>query len=213
MMEIFNSRDANFSEDLKEICEKFNGLLQKCQNISNIKNKDKVIFCTRGEKFSVSLSKLGVYSKSRLADIKEIFLTNPKKEILEDYCDRFDPETNEFYFNRSPTVLNLILNSYNQDLECVQRLHFNIETSDICVFEFEDDFKYWNVDYEELIEPCCMMRIQKQKSNLQEHLDKEKSLLEAMKQKDLFENCCFRKIRETIWNLIEEPSSSIFAKV
>ncbi|KAK0428195.1 hypothetical protein QR680_010667 [Steinernema hermaphroditum] len=60
----------------------------------------------------------------------------------------YNPELNEYFFDRHPGVFAQILNYYRTG-----KLHYPL---DVCGPLFEDELKYWGLDATE-VEPCCWM--------------------------------------------------------
>ncbi len=132
----------------------------------------------------------------------------------------YDPKSDEFFFDRHPSVFSFILNYYRTG-----KLHC---PNDVCGPLFEEELAFWGVD-ETDVEACCWM-------NYRQHRDAEEAL-------DSFENpepelpdddpalvgdgdlkrlCLhedgrkagwWRVWRPRIWALFEDPYSSKYARV
>ena len=108
----------------------------------------------RGHRFQVLKSKLGQYADtSRLAKFK----ANNLHELTQ-LCDYYSPDLNEFYFDRDPFILNLILNYEPQ-----KKLH--LISSNECLNHLISEFNYWfngKTDvYEAMFDDCCRIRFKK----------------------------------------------------
>jgi hypothetical protein len=178
---------------------------------SKKRNREKIILNARGIKYEILLDVLEKLPKSRLGKLKtaidEIKSSNYENDVdLIKLCDDFDLKKSEYYFNKDPYVLNLILNLYSND-----RLHILND----CTFFYGEEFAYWGID-EKMIESCCQFKYLDKKEEINEEIK-----IEKMEKNEVFndkiENLSQKKfstvIRKKIWNLLEKPSSSYFARV
>ena len=178
---------------------------------SKKRNREKIILNARGIKYEVLLHVLEKLPKSRLGKLKtaidEIKGSNHENDVdLIKICDDFDLKKNEYYFNKDPYVLNLILNLYSND-----RLHILND----CTIFYGEEFAYWEID-EKMIESCCQFKYLDKKEEINEEIRIEKMEKNEVLNEQL-ENFNEKKlsdlIRKKIWNLLEKPSSSYFARV
>lgn len=95
-----------------------------------------------GSRHEILWSVLGRLPHSRLGRLQDV--TN--YEEINELCDDFDPDENEFYFDRHPRAFASILNFYRTG-----KLHL---VDEICVQAFAEDLEYWGID-ELYLEPCC----------------------------------------------------------
>ena len=169
----------------------------------------RIIINSRGIKYDVFLYIFEKLPDSRLGKLKDI-LEDLSKDVsmdpndLLDVCDAYDLETYEFYFNRDPYILNLILNYYIND-----KLHVN---DSICVCLLTDELKYWQID-EYLISSCCQNKFFEKTDQINDDIfieNKEKNKLIQNEEKH---DSYLPALKEKIWNLLENPTSSKFARV
>ena len=59
-------------------------------------------------------------------------------EEIANLCDRYSDDLNEFYFNRDPYILNMILNYYQ-----TQKLHLNYNQ---CMLFIKSELIYWGIE-------------------------------------------------------------------
>ena len=174
-------------------------------SINNNSNTNMMIILNaRGFKYEVPLDSFKRAPRSRLGKIRKYLLNNNIDEIKQ-LCDRFNPDLKEIYFNRDPFVLNNVLNFYQNG-----KLHMNHSE---CVMFIRDEIDYWHINNDHSFETCCQL-------NFNEKLEETESLIET--RNDLFEKInnldenfgvCLPNLREKLWNLFDDPSSSIFAKL
>ena len=163
--------------------------------------KDRVIINVGGYRHETYLSTLRVVPDSRLAWIAE----NASKQA--DY----DPENNEYFFDRHPGVFVNIINYYRTG-----KLHC---PSDVCGPLFEEELAFWGID-ELQMEPCCW-------SNYTQHRDAQETLkafegLQKSVDESENENSAFAvrrltsnrtKWKSEMWAMLEQPYSSKYAQV
>lgn len=129
----------------------------------------------------------------------------------------FDPSSGEYFFDRHPLVFTQILNYYRTG-----KLHC---PSDVCGPVFEEELAFWGLE-DASIETCCWMNYRKH-GEAQANLSSfDKMVEEAASEHEysLHEDGgvglqtrsyrqVLRKYKSKIWLTLEEPSSSLKAKV
>ncbi|KAJ7328172.1 hypothetical protein OS493_025046 [Desmophyllum pertusum] len=163
--------------------------------------KDRVIINVGGCRHETYLSTLRVVPDSRLAWIAE----NASKQA------EYDPENNEYFFDRHPGVFGSIINYYRTG-----KLH---SPSDVCGPLFEEELAFWGID-ELQMEPCCW-------SNYTQHRDAQATLkafegLQKSVEESENETAAFKarhkvsartKWKKEIWAMLEQPYSSKYAQI
>ena len=103
--------------------------------MKTLRNKDRIILNVGGIRHETFKSTLRNFPDTRLAWITE-------RDNFTDY----DPEKNEYFFDRHPGVFQQIINFYRTG-----KLHC---PSDVCGPLFEEELNFWGID-EKQMEPCC----------------------------------------------------------
>jgi hypothetical protein len=106
------------------------------EGLVNIGGQDRVILNCGGVRHETFRSTLRNYPDTRLAWSVENSANNPD----------FNPDQNEFFFDRHPGVFAQIMNFYRTG-----KLH---APHDVCGPLFEKELSYWGID-EKQMEPCC----------------------------------------------------------
>ncbi|XP_055519245.1 potassium voltage-gated channel subfamily C member 1-like isoform X1 [Leucoraja erinacea] len=165
---------------------------------------DKIVINVGGIKHETYRSTLKTLPGTRLS-----WLTEPDAFSNFDY----DPKTDEFFFDRHPSVFAYVLNYYRTG-----KLHC---PADVCGPLFEEELAFWGID-ETDVEACCWM-------NYRQHRDAEEALdsfeapePEDEEEGDLKRLCLqedsgrklgwWKKLQPKVWALFEDPYSSKAAR-
>ncbi len=106
---------------------------------------ERIILNALGTKFEITLKKLEIFHQSsRLGKICQFRSLHIKE--LELVCDDYDLQKNEFFFNRDPVILKILLN-----YAITGEIHLN---SNFCQVYVENEFKYWEFNWKRL-KRCC----------------------------------------------------------
>uniref|UniRef100_A0A4W3I6Z0 BTB domain-containing protein n=1 Tax=Callorhinchus milii TaxID=7868 RepID=A0A4W3I6Z0_CALMI len=176
-------------------------------NMEKNEENDKIVINVGGIKHETYRSTLKTLPGTRLS-----WLTEPDASSNFDY----DPKTDEFFFDRHPSVFAYVLNYYRTG-----KLHC---PADVCGPLFEEELAFWGID-ETDVEACCWM-------NYRQHRDAEEALdsFEAPEPEeaedtagDLKRLCLqeeasrklgwWKKLQPKLWALFEDPYSSKSARV
>jgi len=168
---------------------------------SSIFSSTRIIINVGGKKHDVRWKTLERIPNSRLGKIRN---AKTIAGIL-NHCDEIDLEINEIYFDRPGKSFSSIIDYYRTG-----KLH---AANDMCIISFFEDLKYWGID-DNFFEPCC---------NFNYHQLKEDAFAEIIKI-DAFEKAddesgeikfskgCINS-RKKIWDVMENPETSLLAKV
>lgn len=130
----------------------------------------------------------------------------------------YDSIRNEYFFDRHPGVFSQILNYYRTG-----QLHY---PHNVCGPLFEEELTFWGIQREE-VEPCCWMTYTKHRSTQETlqildslDLDVDCSTIDDLIKKfdwkddiDKDHLPTRQRWQSIIWQLFEEPRSSLIAKV
>jgi len=168
------------------------------------KNKIKtIILNARGIKYEVILDSFDKFEHTRLGNLSVQIKNRNFLEIAK-LCDSYSDDLNEFYFNRDPYVLNMILNYYQ-----TKKFHLNYNQ---CVLFIKSELKYWSID-DFLLQSCCQTFYSDKLEDLNEITEIENKIIHKRYEIIDFGKYCFPKLREKIWNLFTDQTSSIYAKL
>ncbi|KAI0978923.1 hypothetical protein GJ496_008418, partial [Pomphorhynchus laevis] len=117
-------------------------------------------------------------------------------------CDIYLVGTKEYYFDRSSKIFDSIIEFYRTG-----QLHFY---RSVCPVSYYNELQYWGID-EYLIEPCCQMKYIKQMENAMEQFKVDHSIT-SLEPIEKFIGC-WPDSRRFLWNLMENPNSSLASKM
>lgn len=147
-----------------------------------------------------------------IPDTRLSWITENKTQLPE-----YDPNTNEYFFDRHPTVFTQILNFYRTG-----KLHC---PNDVCGPLFEEELAFWGID-ELQVESCCWLNYKKHReaqANL-DTLDGHDSDRDSLSDMDMTvyglvadsirnkNRTLWKKIQPKVWTTFEEPYSSRLAQ-
>lgn len=191
----------------------------------------RVLLNVGGTRHEVPWKTLSRLPRSRLGQLA----TCRTRRELTALCDDYDLTSPmpEFFFDRYPRSFSSVLDFYRTG-----RLHVADETG--CVLAFGDDLSYWAID-ELYMEACCQQRYQQRKEQVLDVLRKELEnmtlggtsddngesahgegeetgegavgALAGVDDAAVDDEPAVVKWRRKVWDLMEKPQSSIFARV
>lgn len=175
-------------------------------NKISLESKQRIILNARGVKYEVILQSLNKYSNSRLGKLFNL-LTNgvPNEKNILNICDDFNLDKNEFYFNKDPFILNMILNLYSNNH---QKMHLSFDYT--CPKYLLNELAYWGT--EELVESCCLISLENKNDQVDCEIDKEVKIKNDIEIKYDFGRF-LPELREKLFNYMENPLDSNIGKV
>lgn len=137
--------------------------------------------------------------KSRLGRLRY----SKNLDEISQLCDDYDPDENEFFFDRNPRSFGSVINFYRTG-----KLHL---VEDMCVLSFNDDLNYWGIN-EFYLESCCQHKYHQKKEIVLEEIRKEEESIRERIVSEKFEWYC-PTWRKKMWDLMEKPQTSKGARV
>ena len=176
------------------------------ENVRVISKPKRVRLNARGFIFEIPLASFLAYPKSTRLGKLSNFREMNTDEIYE-LCDDFNAESREFYFDRNPSVLGMVLDYY-----VTGELH-NSNTV-MCQVYVEKELKYWIVNSADM-KRCCKVEYEKNYESRDEEINLEQKTLKeiTMNGEDSFDNLWQAELRQKLWTLLEYPNSSNGARV
>ena len=163
----------------------------------DLESFETVILNIRGTKFEVYKNTLDRYPNTRLGKLVNARSVSEQLKLCQ---VRFS----EFYFDRDPSVMNLILGYY-----LTGKLHLNITK---CVNSFKDELSFWEID-DDQISVCCKLNYFNQLTDVEGQIEFENRARRKFRQSEYFGTRFYPYFRKKVWQLFERPKSSILAQV
>ena len=164
------------------------------------KDSDRIVFNIGGTRHATHIGTLKTVPKTRLAWIAD------NHELLMN-SSFYDPVNKEYFFDRHPTCFASILQYYRTG-----KLHYPY---DVCGPLFKEELLFWGID-EEQMEDCCWEAYTTHRDKL-EMLKGFKGPHFAQDGEDdddsVFLNTKVSRLKRRIWNFLDDPYSSRFARV
>lgn len=125
-------------------------------------------------------------------------------EQIMEICDDYDLKKNEYYFDRHPKSFLCVLTMFRTG-----NLHM---LEDLCIVNFANDLEYWGIN-ENLMESCCHHRYHMKRERMNDEIKKVKDIDDESNQVEQFGANKFHQFRKKVWDLMENPQTSIAAQV
>ncbi|XP_048832325.1 potassium voltage-gated channel subfamily V member 2 [Brienomyrus brachyistius] len=155
-----------------------------------------------GKVFRIAKSAALQYPQSRIGSLA--LCTDQVKKLA--LCDDYSVLTNEFFFDRDPAFFHYIFHFYRNDILWVMR--------ELCPINFEEEMAYWGLSMKET-QRCCRILFEEKVDDLKDYLKVERELMEEIQPKqdeEGFHGMFLAGLRKALWDLMENPYSSMAAK-
>lgn len=121
-------------------------------------------------------------------------------------CDDYSLCKNEFFFDRDPAFFHHIFHFYTSGVLWIVR--------EMCPINFEEEIEYWGLSLKDT-QLCCWIVFQEKVDEMKDDLKVDRDLMAEIEVKyddDCFKHMVFGNVRSTLWNVLENPYSSMQAK-
>uniref|UniRef100_A0A8C5MZC5 Potassium voltage-gated channel subfamily V member 2 n=1 Tax=Leptobrachium leishanense TaxID=445787 RepID=A0A8C5MZC5_9ANUR len=156
-----------------------------------------------GKIFQIDYLVAAQYPVTRIGKIATC--VDPLKRL--DLCDDFSVQKNEYFFDRDPTVFYYIFHFYRSGILWIME--------ELCPNNFVEEIEYWGIHLN-YTQRCCMILFEEHHDELKEHIKIQKNLQAEVFCHDHgkhFEGKWLGNLRKNMWNLVENPYSSIPSKI
>uniref|UniRef100_A0A8C8SNM1 Potassium voltage-gated channel subfamily V member 2 n=1 Tax=Pelusios castaneus TaxID=367368 RepID=A0A8C8SNM1_9SAUR len=156
-----------------------------------------------GKSFQIAYKMAARYPITRIG--KLAISTDPIKKLK--LCDDYSVQRNEYFFDRDPSIFHYIFHFYRSGVLWIM--------DELCPANFVEEIEYWGIHLK-YSQQCCRILFEEKQDELKEYLKIQRELeaeLEPLEREEHFEGQFLGKFRKAIWNLIENPFSSIPAKI
>ncbi|XP_006863806.1 PREDICTED: potassium voltage-gated channel subfamily V member 2 [Chrysochloris asiatica] len=156
-----------------------------------------------GQSYSLDSSQLACYPKTRLGRLA----TSASRSSQLGLCDDYEASTDQYFFDRDPAVFQLVYNFYVSGVLLVR--------NELCPLGFLEELGYWGVRLKHTPR-CCRICFQERRDELAAQLKIRCQLrAQALAEEapEPFLHMRFYGLqRHRLWNLLENPFSSVAAK-
>lgn len=121
-------------------------------------------------------------------------------------CDDYSVRKNEFFFDRDPAFFHHISHFYASGILWIVR--------EMCPINFEEEIEYWGLSLKDT-QLCCWMVFQEKVDEVKDDLKVDQELMAEIDVKydnEGFKHMVLGSVRKTLWNFVENPYSSMWAK-
>ncbi|XP_074707590.1 potassium voltage-gated channel subfamily V member 2-like [Strix uralensis] len=156
-----------------------------------------------GKLFQIAYKVAARYPITRLG--KLALYTDPMKKLQ--LCDDYSVQKNEYFFDRDPSIFHYIFHFYSSGVLWIM--------DEMCPSNFVEEIEYWGIHLK-YSQHCCWILFEEKRDEVSEYLKIQKELeaeLEPLDSVEQFEGKFLGWFRKMIWNLIENPYSSVAAKI
>ena len=191
-----NANEELSIHNIRIIIKEINEYNKNNSTTSKFNDFETIILNVSGFKYEVLKTKLNRFPNTKLGQLVNVDIAK-QSEICQ-------IKGNEYYFDRDPFIMNLILNFYSNG-----KLHLS---EIICVNSFKQELLFWELD-EDQIDICCKLKFFNQISEVEEQIEFERNAIKRFKDLEYFGPRFYPDLRRKIWNLFDKPESSIYAQV
>nr|XP_056700646.1 potassium voltage-gated channel subfamily V member 2-like [Euleptes europaea] len=156
-----------------------------------------------GRCFQMACKMAAKYPNTRIGQLA--LAKDPTKKL--ELCDDYSVPKNEYFFDRDPLMFYYVFHFYRSGVMWIK--------DELCPSNFVDEIAYWGI-HMKYTQRCCRILFEEKQDELADYLKIQRELeaeLEPLKKGEHFDGKCMGKFRKTVWNLIENPYSSIPAKI
>ncbi|XP_047662703.1 potassium voltage-gated channel subfamily V member 2 [Tachysurus fulvidraco] len=142
------------------------------------------------------------FPKSRIGALA--VCSDPVKRLT--LCDDYCVTNNEFFFDRDPTFFHYIFHLYYSNMLWVME--------SVCPIYFEEELEFWGLNLNDTPR-CCRILYEEKVDEIRDQLKVNKELMaeiEPIHNDEGFKTMFLGGFRKTLWDLMENPYSSVGAK-
>ncbi|XP_005920723.1 potassium voltage-gated channel subfamily V member 2 [Haplochromis burtoni] len=142
------------------------------------------------------------YPKTRIGVLA--LCNDPVKRLT--LCDDYNFQNNEFFFDRDPMFFHYIFHFYCSNVLWVM--------DGLCPVNFEEEISFWGLKLKDTPR-CCRILFEEKLDDIREHLKVNQELIDEIKphhDDEGYKTMFLGNFRKALWDLMENPYSSLSAK-
>ncbi|CAL8281292.1 unnamed protein product [Lota lota] len=194
----------NLDASIKEKTEKGEGA-KDCNRKSTktTLNQSNIVNVNVGGKiFKIPKHLVLRYPKTRIGILA--LCKDPAKRLT--LCDDYNFQNNEFFFDRDPMFFHYIFHFYCSNVLWVM--------DSLCPINFEEEIKFWGLRMRDTPR-CCRILFEEKVDDIRDQLKVNQELINEIKphqDDEGYRKMCLGGVRKVLWDLMENPYSSLSAK-
>ncbi|XP_054836273.1 potassium voltage-gated channel subfamily V member 2-like [Eublepharis macularius] len=176
---------------------------QESNKIPSRRNRFVLNLNVGGRCFQIACKVAAKYPTTRIGQLA--ISKSPTKKLK--LCDDYSVLKNEYFFDRDPLMFHYVFHFYRSGVLWIM--------DELCPANFVEEIEYWGIHIK-YTQRCCRILFEEKQDELADYLKVQRELeaeLEPTKKGEHFDGKCMGKFRKAVWNLIENPYSSIPAKI
>uniref|UniRef100_A0A8C6SRD6 Si:rp71-39b20.4 n=1 Tax=Neogobius melanostomus TaxID=47308 RepID=A0A8C6SRD6_9GOBI len=165
--------------------------------ISNIVNLN-----VGGKVFHIPKHLVMKYPKSRIGVLA--MCEDPVRRLT--LCDDYTVQNDQFFFDRDPMFFHYIFHFYCSNVLWVM--------DSLCPINFEEEMSFWGLKLKDTPR-CCRILFEEKVDDIRESLKVNQELVNEIKphqDEECYETMFMGNLRKVLWDLMENPYSSLAAK-
>uniref|UniRef100_A0A667Y1L4 Si:rp71-39b20.4 n=1 Tax=Myripristis murdjan TaxID=586833 RepID=A0A667Y1L4_9TELE len=142
------------------------------------------------------------YPKTRIGILA--LCNDPVKRLT--LCDDYNVQNNEFFFDRDPMFFHYIFHFYCSNVMWVME--------SLCPINFEEEMEFWGLKMKDTPR-CCRILFEEKVDDIRDQLKVNKELLDEInphQDEEGYHTMFLGDVRKALWDLMENPYSSLSAK-
>ncbi|KAM3604266.1 uncharacterized protein V6R79_008704 [Siganus canaliculatus] len=177
-------------------------LVQQSKEVSNLRQSNIVNLNVGGKVFHIPKHLVLQYPKTRIGILA--LCTDPVKRLT--LCDDYNVQNNEFFFDRDPMFFHYIFHFYCSRVLWVM--------DSLCPVNFEEEMSFWGLKLKDTPR-CCRILFEEKLDDIRDQLKVNQELIDEIKphqDEQAYHTMFLGGFRKSLWDLMENPYSSLSAK-
>ncbi|KAJ4937022.1 hypothetical protein JOQ06_001606 [Pogonophryne albipinna] len=155
-----------------------------------------------GKVFHIPTHLILKHPKTRIGVL--VLCKDPAKRLT--LCDDYNVQNNEFFFDRDPMFFHYIFHFYCSNVLWVM--------DSLCPVNFEQEMLFWGLKLKDTPR-CCRILFEEKIDDIRDQLKVNQELIDEIKphqDDDGYKKMFLGGLRKILWDLMEDPYSSLSAK-
>ncbi|TKS80047.1 Potassium voltage-gated channel subfamily V member 2 [Collichthys lucidus] len=191
------------SMDNLDACEdKKKNTSNQSKEAPNLRQSNIVNLNVGGKVFKIPKHLVLQYPKTRIGVLA--LCNDPVKRLT--LCDDYNVQNNEFFFDRDPMFFHYIFHFYCSRVLWVM--------DSLCPVSFEEEMSFWGLKLKDTPR-CCRILFEEKLDDIRDQLKVNQELVDEIKphrDDESYKTMFLGGYRKTLWDLMENPYSSLSAK-